>query len=125
MVGGASRLRALPHLLAIERTHLLAATLARFGRTISAVGGILLVGGNVAGCTRTMTTAIVLETSEGNLSLALGLGFVLIGINIAVSTAIFALGMRGDRGDNKGGVLVWLVFWLVRYVALEPQNHCV
>jgi len=69
--------------------------LAGFGRTISKVGAILFVGGNIAGYTRTMTTAIVLETSEGNLSLALGLGFVLIGISIAVSATIFAYGARG------------------------------
>ena len=98
MVDGASRLRAVPHLLAIERAQILGAALAAFGRTISEVGGILIVGGNIAGYTRTMTTAIVLETSKGNLVLALGLGFVLIGISIAVSAAIFALGMRGGRG---------------------------
>ena len=71
--------------------------LAGFGRTISEVGAILIVGGNIAGYTRTMTTAIVLETSEGNLSLALGLGFVLIGISIAVSATIFAYGAREGR----------------------------
>ena len=98
MVDGASRLRAVPHLLAIERTQVLGAILAGFGRTISEVGGILIVGGNIARYTRTMTTAIVLETSKGNLSLALGLGFVLIGVSIAVSAAIFSLGMRGGRG---------------------------
>ena len=74
------------------------AILAGFGRTISEVGAILIVGGNIAGYTRTMTTAIVLETSEGNLSLALGLGLVLIGISIAVSATIFALGNREGRG---------------------------
>jgi tungstate transport system permease protein len=47
------------------------------------VGAILMVGGNFAGYTRTMTTTIALETSKGNLSLALGLGFVLIGISTA------------------------------------------
>ena len=67
-----------------------------FGRTILEAGAILIVGGNIAGYTRTMTTAIVLETSEGNLSLAFGLGFVLIGISIAVSTTIFALGIKGE-----------------------------
>jgi len=96
-VDGATRLRAMPHLLAIGRIRLVTAILAGFGRTISEVGAILIVGGNIAGYTRTMTTAIVLETSEGNLSLALGLGFVLIGISIAVSATIFALGARGGR----------------------------
>ena len=96
-VDGATRLRAMAHLLAIARSRLVTAILAGFGRTISEVGAILIVGGNIAGYTRTMTTAIVLETSEGNLSLALGLGFVLIGISIAVSATIFGLGSRGRR----------------------------
>ncbi len=97
MVDGATRLRAIPHLLAIERVHILTATLAGFGRTISEVGAILIVGGNIAGYTRTMTTAIVLETNKGNLTFALGLGLVLIGVSIAVSAAIFAFGGAGQR----------------------------
>lgn len=96
-VDGATRLRAIPHLLAMARLRVITAVLAGFGRTISEVGAILIVGGNIAGYTRTMTTAIVLETSKGNLSFALGLGFVLIGISIAVSATIFALGVRGAR----------------------------
>lgn len=75
-VDGATRLQSILHLLAIARTRVVTAVLAGFGRTISEVGAILIVGGNIAGYTRTMTTAIVLETSRGNLSLALGLGFV-------------------------------------------------
>ena len=96
-VDGATRLRAIPHLLAMARFRLVTAVLAGFGRTISEVGAILIVGGNIAGHTRTMTTAIVLETSKGNLSLALCLGLVLIGISIAVSATIFAVGDRGGR----------------------------
>ena len=97
MVDGATRLRAVPHLLAMERVHILTAVLAGFGRTISEVGAILIVGGNIAGYTRTMTTAIVLETDKGNLTLALGLGFILIGISVTVSAAIFAFGGAGQR----------------------------
>ena len=97
LVDGSTRLRAIPHLLAIGRVQILTAVLAGFGRTVSEVGAILIVGGNIAGYTRTMTTAIVLETSKGNLSLALGLGFVLIGISIAVSATVFALGDGGRR----------------------------
>jgi tungstate transport system permease protein len=96
-VDGATRLRAIPHLLAMARRRLVTAVLAGFGRTISEVGAILIVGGNIAGYTRTMTTTIVLETSKGNLSMALGLGFVLIGISIAVSATIFAL----DAGEER------------------------
>lgn len=96
-VDGATRLRAIPHLLAMARRRLVTAVLAGFGRTISEVGAILIVGGNIAGHTRTMTTTIVLETSKGNLSMALGLGFVLIGISVAVSATIFALGADAER----------------------------
>jgi tungstate transport system permease protein len=94
-VDGATRLRAAPHILRMARPRLVTALLAGFGRTISEVGAILIVGGNIAGYTRTMTTAIVLETSMGELSLALGLGFVLIGVSVAVSATIFALSTSG------------------------------
>jgi tungstate transport system permease protein len=96
-VDGATQWRAIPHLLAMGRRRLVTAVLAGFGRTISEVGAILIVGGNIAGYTRTMTTTIVLETSKGNLSMALGLGFVLIGISVAVSATIFALGADEER----------------------------
>jgi tungstate transport system permease protein len=89
---GATRLRALPHLLAMSRRHLTTAVLAGFGRTVSEVGAVLIVGGNIAFRTRTMTTAIVLETSRGNLGLAMSLGMVLIGLSVAVSSAILVLG---------------------------------
>ncbi len=96
LVDGATRWRAVPTLLAMGRLQILTAALAGFGRTISEFGAILVVGGNIAGYTRTMTTTIALETSKGNLALALGLGLVLIGISIAVSTAGFSLS-SGER----------------------------
>jgi len=88
---GASRLQAIPPILAIIRAELLTAVLAGFGRTISEVGAVILVGGNIRGLTRTMTTAITLQTSQGDLPLALALGAVLIGISISVSATVFAL----------------------------------
>jgi tungstate transport system permease protein len=88
-VDGATRSRSIRMLLAIARRSVLTAVLAGFGRTISEVGAVLIVGGNIAGYTRIMTTAIVLKTSEGELGLALGLGLVLIGISIAVSASAF------------------------------------
>jgi tungstate transport system permease protein len=91
---GASRWRAVPALIAMGRLHMLTAVLAGFGRTMSEVGAIILVGGNIAGYTRTMTTAVVLETSRGDLPLALGLGFVLIGLTLMISAAAFALAGR-------------------------------
>jgi tungstate transport system permease protein len=93
-VDGSTRLQSIRMLLAIARLPVLTAVLAGFGRTISEVGAVLIVGGNIAGYTRTMTTAIVLETSKGDLGLALGLGFIVIGISIAVSAAAFLLGNK-------------------------------
>jgi len=89
---GASRVQALPHLLAMSRRPLTTAVLAGFGRTVSEVGAVLIVGGNVAFHTRTMTTAVALETDMGNLRLALSLGLVLIGISVTVSSAVLVLG---------------------------------
>jgi tungstate transport system permease protein len=96
-VDGVSRLRVIPMLLLIARPPVLTAVLAGFGRTISEVGAILIVGGNIAGYTRTMTTTIVLETSKGELPVAIGLGLVLIGLSIAVSATGFVIGDKGDR----------------------------
>jgi tungstate transport system permease protein len=90
LVSGASRRSAIPHVLSIGRRGALTASLAGFGRSISEVGAILIVGGNIAGYTRTMTTTIVLETSKGNLAFALALGFVLITISVLVSACAFA-----------------------------------
>jgi tungstate transport system permease protein len=91
---GANRLSAVPALIAMGRLSMLTAVLAGFGRTMSEVGAIIVVGGNIAGYTRTMTTAIVLETSRGDLPLALGLGLVLIGLTLMISAAAFALAGR-------------------------------
>jgi tungstate transport system permease protein len=93
---GANRIRAVPALIAMGRLSMLTAVLAGFGRTVSEVGAILVVGGNIAGYTRTMTTAIVLETSKGDLPLALGLGLVLIGLTMMISAAAFGLAGRSD-----------------------------
>lgn len=93
-VAGATKLQTLPHLLLIGRAQVLTAILAAVGRAISEVGAIIIVGGNIAGVTRTMTTTIALETSKGNLPLALALGLVLITISIALNGLAFALGER-------------------------------
>jgi tungstate transport system permease protein len=88
---GASRWRSIRVLFAIGRSALLTAFLVAFGRAISEVGAILIVGGNIRGYTRTMTTAIALETSKGDLGLALALGLILILLSVAVSAASFLL----------------------------------
>ena len=73
------------------RYSLLTALLAGFGRASAEVGAVMIVGGNINHVTRVMTTTIALETSKGNLSLALGLGFVLITLIIAVNAAALTL----------------------------------
>src|SRR6201993_2871146 len=93
LVDGASRLRATWPLMCIGREGLLTAFLAAFGRAIAEVGAIIIVGGNVRGYTRTMTTAIALETSKGELSFALALGIILVILSMTVNaTAHFAGG---------------------------------
>ena len=96
---GLTRRQALPHLLRIGRAEAMTAVLAGFGRTISEVGAILIVGGNIAGHTRTMTTAITLETSQGHLAYALALGLVLVAISVAVSSAAFVLSARASSSQ--------------------------
>jgi tungstate transport system permease protein len=73
------------------RHSLLTAVLAGFGRAIAEVGAVMIVGGNINHATRVMTTAIALETSKGNLALALGLGVILIGLALTVNLAALAL----------------------------------
>jgi len=85
LVDGASRLRTIGPLMNIGREGLLTAFLAAFGRAIAEVGAIIIVGGNIRGYTRTMTTAIALETSRGDLSFALALGMILIVLSMLVS----------------------------------------
>jgi tungstate transport system permease protein len=87
-------------LLYDARFSLVVAILAAFGRAISEVGAVLVVGGNIAGFTRTMTTAISLETQKGDLPLALALGFVLIGIVIMVNAVASALRFYAMRAHG-------------------------
>lgn len=74
-----------------SRRALLTAALAGFGRAIGEVGAIMIVGGNIDHATRVLTTAIALETGKGEFALALALGFILIGLAIAVNLTIHAL----------------------------------
>src|SRR5438132_12390166 len=79
------------------RFSLVTALLAGFGRAAAEVGAVIIVGGNIDGFTRTMTTAIALETSKGDLPLALGLGMVLIAIVVIVNAAAWALRRAGEH----------------------------
>ena len=76
------------------RFMLLTALLAGFGRAIAEVGAVMIVGGNISHYTRVMTTSIALETSKGNLSLALALGVILILLAILVNGALSVIGMQ-------------------------------
>lgn len=79
------------------RFSLVTALLAGFGRAAAEVGAIIIVGGNIDGFTRTMTTAIALETSKGDLPLAVGLGMVLIAIVVAVNALAWTARHAGER----------------------------
>jgi tungstate transport system permease protein len=79
------------------RFSLVTALLAGFGRAAAEVGAIIIVGGNIDGFTRTMTTAIALETSKGDLPLAIGLGMVLIAIVIAINALAWGMRRAGER----------------------------
>ena len=98
---GLTRLQTLPHLFRIGWDESLTAVLAGFGRSVSEVGAILMVGGNVAGYTRTMTTAITLETSQGHLAYALALGIVLITLSVGISSAAFLVSSRTPRWQKR------------------------
>ena len=94
---GISRLASVPTLLWDARFSLLTAVLAGFGRAIAEVGAVIIVGGNINHVTRVMTTSIALETSKGNLALALALGTILITLAIAVNAGVSLFGAAGKR----------------------------
>ncbi len=94
---GSSRPRAIRTLLWDGRFSLITVILAGFGRASAEVGAILIVGGNIAGYTRTMTTAIALETSRGDLALALGLGIILLAITLSLNAAAYLTGRVAQK----------------------------
>jgi len=94
---GLSRSGSIGLLFVIGHNFLLTAFLAAFGRAIAEVGAIIIIGGNIRGFTRTMTTAIALETSKGELPLALGLGFVLVLLSVLVSAGAFLLNAWAEK----------------------------
>ena len=95
---GATPGRALWTLLWDGRYSLLTTILAGFGRASAEVGAVIIVGGNIAHATRVMTTAIALETSKGELALALGLGFILIMLSLAINASVYMIGDLAKRG---------------------------
>jgi tungstate transport system permease protein len=93
---GSGRVRATGTLLWDGRFSLVTVLLAGFGRAAAEVGAVMIVGGNIDGVTRVMTTAIALETSRGDLPLALGLGLVLIGLVVIVNALAWAARRLGE-----------------------------
>jgi tungstate transport system permease protein len=84
-----------------ERYALLTMVMASFGRAISEVGAVMIVGGNIDGFTRVMTTAIALETSKGDLPLALALGIILLGVVLVLNTGISLVRRWRERVEGN------------------------
>ena len=104
-LGAGSMLRSL--LLAWdERYALITVLITAFGRAVSEVGAVMVVGGNIEGFTRVMTTAIALETSKGDLPLALGLGVVLLAVVLVLNALVSLLSRWRERADGAGGTAV-------------------
>jgi tungstate transport system permease protein len=97
---GAGRFRRSLILLWDERHALLTVLIAAFGRAISEVGAVMIVGGNIEGFTRVMTTSIALETSKGDLPLALALGVVLLGVVLLLNIGIALLRRWREQIDS-------------------------
>jgi tungstate transport system permease protein len=94
---GMSQSRMMPTLLWDARFTLLTVLLAGFGRASAEVGAVMMVGGNIDGVTRVMTTAIVLETSKGDLPLALGLGIVLLTLVMLINAGAYVVSEFAKR----------------------------
>ncbi len=95
---GATRRQLAWTILAEARLGMIAAIVAAFGAIISEVGAVMLVGGNIAGETRVLTTAIVLETRKGDFALALALGIILLSLAFTANLVLYAIQQRGETG---------------------------
>ncbi len=92
---GATPLQETVAVIREARYGILSAVIAAFGRVMAEVGSILIVGGNIAGYTRVMTTTIALETDKGNFELALALGIILLAISFIINAILHAVQRRG------------------------------
>lgn len=95
MTLGASPYQVTRRVIAEARYGILSGVIAAFGRVTAEVGAILIVGGNIAGLTRVMTTAIALETDKGNFELALALGVVLLFLSLLINSALHLIQRKG------------------------------
>ena len=92
-----------------DRYALITVLLTAFGRAVSEVGAVMIVGGNIEGFTRVMTTAIALETSKGDLPLALGLGLVLLGVVLVLNALVSLISRWRERADSADATRLTLV----------------
>ncbi len=92
-----------------DRYALITVLLTAFGRAVSEVGAVMIVGGNIEGFTRVMTTAIALETSKGDLPLALGLGLVLLGVVLVLNALVSLISRWRERADSAEATRLTLV----------------
>jgi tungstate transport system permease protein len=95
MTLGATRFQVTSTVIKEARYGIMAAIIAALGRVMAEVGAILIVGGNIAGYTRVMTTTIALETDKGNFELALALGFILLIISFIINTFLYIIQRKG------------------------------
>ena len=93
----ASRVQVMLTLFMDARHSLITALLAGLGRALSEIGAVMIVGGNIAHATRVMTTAIALETSKGNLHLAVALGLILMALSVVINIVLVLLRARLER----------------------------
>jgi tungstate transport system permease protein len=98
LVLGAGRLLLLRTLIHEARYGILGAVIAGFGRLVAEVGAVMMVGGNIEGHTRVLTTAIVLETRKGNFALAMALGIILLLLALLINSALYRLQAGGTGG---------------------------
>ncbi|MDZ4103529.1 MAG: ABC transporter permease [Hydrogenophaga sp.] len=92
-----------------DRYALITVLITAFGRAVSEVGAVMIVGGNIEGFTRVMTTAIALETSKGDLPLALGLGLVLLGVVLVLNALVSLISRWRERADSADATRLTLV----------------
>ena len=98
---GATPLQASVTIIKEARYGIMSGMIAAFGRVMAEVGAILIVGGNIAGYTRVMTTTIALETDKGNFELAIALGIILLTISLAINSALHFVQRKGALPINK------------------------
>lgn len=101
MTLGATRSQVTIAVIKEARYGIMSGIIAAFGRVMAEVGAILIVGGNIAGYTRVMTTTIALETDKGDFELALALGIILLSISLIINSSLHLIQKKGMSGINR------------------------